>query len=124
MAERRWIKIGEWYRQASVSVNAGATTSIFSEKAPPALSLRITGLAIYAGSASAWGNLAWDMLFNGTPIYPYNGTKDQIGLQNQPVSIQPVEFPPASLVGYQATNTGAVAYVAGVVLRGEYGYYE
>lgn len=121
---KKWVKVNDFFRQASVSIPAtNVPTAIFSEKLPPALTTIVKQYATYAGSIAAWGNLSWDMLFNGAPLFPYNGTKDQIGVQNQPIDIEPREFPPASLIGFQSANAGAAAYVAGIIIKGEQGYW-
>lgn len=123
---RKWKKHSDYFSQNDVNAVHAATTQIFSERLRNGLILRITAFENYVGALAAWGKITWQLCCNGTPIDPFTNQKSQIGQQGIPQEvIIDFDFPPASVLSANAINSdGAVDYVAGIVLKGEYGTYE
>lgn len=125
MNEPKWIKVQDFFRQASVSIGAGAArTSLVSYVVPGKFILRITHVANYAGDVSAWGFLTWAIEHNSIGMYPMNAFRDLTGSLGEPVAIEPMDFPGGAEFSVKASNSDASAHVAGILIRGELGYYE
>lgn len=121
---KRWVKVKDFFKQVSANVTAGTNADIYTLHVQPNVVLRLTAFGNYVGVAAAWGFLTWNVENNGCSLPPLQNITDQMGLLGQPVDIEPVEFPGGSDLAINLANAAGVPYSGGVILRGEYGYYE
>jgi len=63
----------------SYDVAAATTHEIFRLPVPANSKLFVTHFGNYIKEFDAWGHITWIFKKNGSPIYPYNAIKDQLG---------------------------------------------
>lgn len=126
---KRWVLVNGFQKQVSANVPANTLSPIdlLSPVIIPSLTLILKLKAINnyistsgVSSPTGWGFVSWF-----TPFSNYTQILDQMGGQGQPLNVvDEPELSPGQTLFIRAKNTDpANAYTAGMILRGELGYY-
>lgn len=130
--KRRWIIVAGYQKQISANVPANTLIpqNLWAPGSAPLVSLNLTlrlkGIANYivsqgVSSSSGWGFITWY-----TPFSNYTAIKDQMGGVGQTLpTVDEPELSPGQYLPLTAINTDpANAYIVGIIVKGELGYYE
>ncbi len=103
----------------SADVAAATTHEIFRLQVPANAKLFITHFGNYIKEFDAWGSITWIFKKNGSPIYPYNEIKDQLGWGAMLRVLSAVEVPGGDLFTIDIKNEYIDLVKSGVALKWE-----
>lgn len=112
----------------SDTVNAGATyTGMISVTVPQGSdqSLLVTHFGNTLNDIGQFGNFTWNMYIDDIPVPEYFGVVDQLGTPNQMREIGiDILVNSGQTLRIDIVSAAALAYIAGVSLKGVYGNYD
>lgn len=102
------------------SVAAGASTILFTMKIPKTVNAKVTGISTFIRDNAALGQIRWKLLYDGTPVLPFEDIKTLIGEEGKLLEV-PEEyktFPGGGSLEVVAFNDNAsIPFEAGAALR-------